>query len=82
MSQQPKPIGAAAQAWSAHSYDQHARFVSELTADVLAWLDADEATFVVGLFWQEAHGLMRQPARRVWCRAWIGLQVQGEFAER
>lgn len=49
MSEQPKPIGAAAQAWSAHSYDQHARFVSELTADVLAWLDPKPGERVLDL---------------------------------
>lgn len=38
MSGQPKPIGAAAQDWSAKSYDTNARFVSDLTADVVAWL--------------------------------------------
>lgn len=49
MSGQPKPIGAAAQDWSATSYEKNARFVSDLTADVVAWLDPKPGERVLDL---------------------------------
>ena len=45
----PRPIGAAAQDWSAKSYHDHARFVSELTADVVAWLDPRPGEHILDL---------------------------------
>ncbi|MEZ5924132.1 MAG: methyltransferase domain-containing protein [Hyphomicrobiaceae bacterium] len=38
MAADPKPIGAALQDWSAASYDKNARFVSDLSGDVIGWL--------------------------------------------
>lgn len=45
----PKPIGAAAQAWSATAYDKNARFVSDLAGEVVAWLDPKPGERVLDL---------------------------------
>jgi trans-aconitate methyltransferase len=45
----PKPIGAAAQAWSAETYDRNARFVSDLAGELVAWLDPKPGESILDL---------------------------------
>ncbi len=49
MASGPKPVGAAAQAWSAETYDRNARFVSDLAGEVVAWLDPKPGEHILDL---------------------------------